>query len=131
MVALAFLALGVLAFWLAEPWSLYLMPQAGLAALAAAALSAVLRLWPAAGGFALAGAVALAPVAPLYLPRGTPVRPGCHLSIVSFNTAEMLGPFMRIDYIFHDGSFAPTIRRIDDASGAEHCSVQADLAFAG
>jgi hypothetical protein len=70
MVALAFLALGVLAFWLAEPWSLYLMPQAGLAALAAAALSAVLRLWPAAGGFALAGAVALAPVAPLYLPRG-------------------------------------------------------------
>src|SRR5258708_1508005 len=89
MVALAFLALRVLTVWLAEPWSLHLMPQAGLAALAAAALSAVLRLWPAAGG-----------------------------------------PFMQIDYIFHDGFFAPT-RRIDDVSGAEHYSVQADLAFAG
>jgi hypothetical protein len=29
MVALTFLAISVLAFWLAEPWSLHLMPQAG------------------------------------------------------------------------------------------------------
>lgn len=87
-LALIALAVGVLGFWAAEPWSLHLMPQAGLAALAAAVLCAVLRLWPASGGFLLAGAAALAPVAPLYFPHGTPPRPGCTLSVVSFNMLE-------------------------------------------
>ena len=43
-----------------------------------------------------------------------------------------LGPWLRIDYILHDRAFdAVSARRVDDASGAGHYPVAADLVFAG
>jgi vancomycin resistance protein VanJ len=44
----------------------------------------------------------------------------------------MLGPFVRIDYIFHSDAFAAlAARRIGDAAGAGHYPVWAELAFLG
>lgn len=44
----------------------------------------------------------------------------------------IFGPFVRIDYIFHDDAFAAVAaRRVNDAAGAGHYPVWAELAFAG
>jgi endonuclease/exonuclease/phosphatase (EEP) superfamily protein YafD len=43
-----------------------------------------------------------------------------------------LGPWMRIDYILHDGAFdAVSAKRVEDAAGAGHYPVMAELVFAG
>lgn len=44
----------------------------------------------------------------------------------------ILGPFVRIDYVFHNDAFAAVAaRRIDDATGAGHYPVWAELSFLG
>jgi vancomycin resistance protein VanJ len=44
----------------------------------------------------------------------------------------VFGPFVRIDYILHNGAFAAVAaRRIDDAAGAGHFPVWAELSFLG
>jgi endonuclease/exonuclease/phosphatase family metal-dependent hydrolase len=44
----------------------------------------------------------------------------------------MIGPWLRIDYIFHNRAFdAVSARRIDDATGAGHFPVLAKLVLAG
>jgi endonuclease/exonuclease/phosphatase (EEP) superfamily protein YafD len=46
--------------------------------------------------------------------------------------AGLLGPWMRIDYIMHNGAFdTVSARRIDDAVGAGHYPVAAELVLAG
>jgi endonuclease/exonuclease/phosphatase family metal-dependent hydrolase len=43
-----------------------------------------------------------------------------------------LGPWVRIDYIFHDASFAAVAaKRVADTVGAGHYPVQAELIFTG
>jgi vancomycin resistance protein VanJ len=44
----------------------------------------------------------------------------------------IFGPFVRIDYVFHNDAFAAVAaRRIDDAAGAGHYPVWAELSFLG
>jgi len=46
--------------------------------------------------------------------------------------AGMLGPWMRIDYILHDQAFdTAAARRVEDAAGAGHYPVMAELVLAG
>jgi endonuclease/exonuclease/phosphatase (EEP) superfamily protein YafD len=46
--------------------------------------------------------------------------------------AGMVGPWMRIDYVLHDSAFDTlAARRIDEAAGAGHYPVAADLVLAG
>ena len=46
--------------------------------------------------------------------------------------AGLLGPLMRIDYIMHDGAFDTlAAHRIDNAAGAGHYPIAADLVLAG
>lgn len=46
--------------------------------------------------------------------------------------AGLFGPWLRIDYIFHNAAFdAVSARRIDEAAGAGHYPVWAELALAG
>ena len=50
----------------------------------------------------------------------------------SYRRLGMFGPWLRIDYIFHNAAFdAVTARRIDDATGAGHFPVFAILTFVG
>ena len=86
--ALAALAFAVAEFALGQSWARNFIPQLGFAALAVAILCGFSRLYIAGAAWLAAGALALAAVAPAYLPHHSAVRPGCTITVLNFNKEE-------------------------------------------
>jgi vancomycin resistance protein VanJ len=86
--AVAALGVAVAEFVVGHVWARNVLPQLGLGALAVAALCMLSRLYVAGAAWFGAAILALVPVVPAYLPRHSPVRPGCTLTVVNFNKEE-------------------------------------------
>jgi endonuclease/exonuclease/phosphatase (EEP) superfamily protein YafD len=82
------LALAVAGFAAERRWAVHLIPQAGMLCALVAAACLWRRLWVGAALWGIAGVAALTPVLPSYVPHAAAPRPGCTLTVVTFNQYE-------------------------------------------
>lgn len=85
LIALTVLGLGIAAFLMGHFWARQITPQLSFFCLGVSVLCFFLRLWAAGAGWALAAVIGLSTIVSAYLPRLSVPRPGCSISVVTFN----------------------------------------------
>lgn len=88
LIAVAALLVGFVELAIGQFWAQHLIPQTGLICIGGAVLCLLGRLWVAAACWAAAAIFPLLQVLPLYLPHDVALRPGCRISVLTFNQLE-------------------------------------------
>lgn len=85
LIALTMLGLGIAGFLVGHFWAQQITPQLSFFCFGVFVLCFILRIWVAGAAWGLAAAIGLSAIVPAYLPRLSVPRPGCNISVVTFN----------------------------------------------